>query len=101
MLGAAIVTALGSAYTAVEAHKTRKGVEAERGKKQAELDKQEAKMEEDIAAQKAKEAKDLELQKTKETRKAKRGASGYAGSVLTQGIKPGAAATKRATLGVG
>jgi hypothetical protein len=101
MLGALIVTALGSAYTAVEAHKTRKGVEAERAEKRKELDKQEAKMEEDIAKQKEKQAKDLELQKAKETRKAKRGASGYAGSVLTGGIKPGSAVTKRATLGVG
>jgi len=100
-LGAMIATGLGSLYTARETRKQRKGVEAEREETRVKLKADEAKMEAEIAEQTAQQAKDLELQKAKETRKAKRGASGYAGSVLTSGIKPESAVTRRATLGVG
>lgn len=100
-LGAMVVTALSAAYSAKETRTQRKNVQAQQAQQNIKLEKQEKKMEADIAKQEAEQAKSLELQRAKQTRKAKRGATGYAGTVLTEGITPGAAVTKRAVLGVG
>jgi hypothetical protein len=95
------ILAAASAWQAKETRDTRKETERQYAEKKAEAATEKKKMDEEIAAQKAKQQADLERQKQKETRKAKRGASGYAGTVLTQGIKPDSMAAQRKVLGVG